>query len=154
MLKNLFGLVLIAVTICACASTKNVKTEIMTQGIIGTVVEIVGNQMPMKGEDAPKPKGIQAEILVYEKTNISQVAKDQASGLFTNITTKKIATVVSDSAGKFSITLPVGVYSLFVKIGNSYYANLFNQFNDIQTVVVNSGTITTTTIRINRKAVY
>jgi hypothetical protein len=154
MLKNLFGFVLIAVTICACASTKNVKTEIMTQGITGTVIEIVGNQMPMKGEDVLKPKGIQVEVLVYEKTNINQVAKDQTTGLFTNITTKKIATVVSDSAGTFSIALPVGVYSLFIKIGNSYYANLFNQFNDIQTVVVNSGTITATTLHINRKAVY
>lgn len=154
MLKNLFIFVLTAATICACASTKNVKTEKMTQGITGIVVEVTGNQMPMKGEEAPKPKGVKAEILVYEKTNINQTVKDSKTGFFTSIASQKIATVVGDSTGSFSVALPVGTYSLFVKMGNSYYANLFNQFNDIHTVSVDSGAIATTTIRINHKAVY
>lgn len=154
MLKNLFIFLLIAATISACGSTKKVKTEKMTQGIKGVVVEVTGNQMPMKGEEPPKPKGIKAEILVYEKTNINQVVKDASTGFFTNITTQKIATVVSDSTGNFSVALPVGTYSLFVKMENRYYANLFNQFNDINTVTVDSAAITTTTIRISNKAVY
>jgi hypothetical protein len=154
MLKNLFGFVLIVAVIYACGSTKKSKTVTMTQGITGNVVEIVGNQMPMKGEEPPKPKGIKAEILVYEKTNINQVVKDASTGFFTSITTQKIATVISDSTGNFSVALPVGTYSLFVKMGNRYYANLFNQFNDINTVTVDSAAITTTTIRINHKAVY
>ncbi|MDI9366255.1 MAG: hypothetical protein QM541_14960 [Flavobacterium sp.] len=154
MLKNLFGLGVIVATICACASTKNAKKEIITQGITGVVFEFTGNQMPMQGEEPPKPKGIKAEILVYEKTNINQTVKDAKTGFFTKITTQKIATVVSDSTGKFSVALPVGTYSLFVKMGNSYYANLFNQFNDIHAVSVHSGTIATTTIRISHKAVY
>lgn len=154
MLKNLFAFVFITATICACGSTKNLKSIKIMQGITGVVIEVTGNQMPMKGEEAPKPKGIQAEILVYEKTNINQTVKDASTGFFTNIKTQKIATVVSDSTGNFSIALPVGTYSLFVKMGNSYYANLFNQFNDINTVTVDSAAITTTTIRINHKAVY
>jgi len=152
MQKNLFCLVLIAATICACASTKLVKKEIMTQGISGVIVEFSGNQM--KGEEVPKPKGIKADILVYEKTNINQTLRDAATGLFTNITTKKKGSTTSDSTGKFSIALPVGIYSIFIKIENGLYANLFNQFNDIHTVSVDSGAIATTTIRINHKAVY
>ncbi len=154
MLKNLFGFVLIVVAICACASTKNLNTVIMTQGITGNVVEIVGNQMPMMGEEPPKPKGIIAEIVVYEKTNISQTAKDVATGLFTSVNTNKIASVTSDSTGKFSVALPEGTYSLFVKVNDKLFANLFNQFNDIHTVTVDSGKIAETTIRINYKAFY
>lgn len=154
MLKNLFGLLLVVAAILACGSTKKVKSEKMTQGITGVVIENIGNQMPMKGEEPPKPKGIKAEIFVYDKTNINQTVKDPTTGLFTSIATKKIASVVSDSSGKFSVALPVGSYSLFVKIGDSYYANLFNQFNDIHLVSVDSGAIVTTTIRVNHRAVY
>jgi acyl-CoA hydrolase len=154
MLKNLFGFVLIAAAICACGSTKNLKTTTMTQGIVGNVVEIVGNQMPMKGEEPSKPKGIKAEIVVYEKTNISQTVKDAATGLFASVNANKIASITSDSSGKFSVTLPVGTYSLFVKINDKLFANLFNQYNDIHTVTVDSGKIAETTIRINYKAFY
>jgi hypothetical protein len=154
MLKNLFGFVLIATAICACGSTKNSKTVTMTQGITGNVVEILGNQMPMKGEEPPKPRGIKAEILVYEKTNINQTVKDATTGLFTSVNTKKMASIASDSSGKFSVALPVGTYSLFVKVNDKLFANLFNQYNDIHTVTVDGGKIAETTIRINYKAVY
>lgn len=154
MLKNLFGFVLIAAAICACGSTKNSKTVTMTQGITGNVVEIVGNQMPMKGEETPRPIGIKAEIVVYEKTNISQTVKDATSGLFTSINTNKIASITSDSTGKFSMMLPVGNYSLFVKINDKLFANLFNQYNDIHTVTVDSGKVAETTIRVNYRTVY
>jgi len=154
MLKNLFGFVLFAAAICACTSTKKVKTEKMTQGIAGIVVAISGNQMPMKGEEPPKPKGLLAEVIVHEKTNISQAIKDAKTGLFTTIITPKVTSIVTDSLGNFSIALPVGSYSLFIKMPNGYFANLFNEKNDIQVVTVDSCKISSTTIRVNQNAVY
>lgn len=154
MFKNLLVFICVIAIFYACASSKPTKVANITQGITGVVVEVSGNQMPMIGEEPPKPKGIKAEVLVYEKTNINQTVKDVTAGFYTSVTTKQIATIVADSLGKFSIQLPVGTYSLFVKFGNKFYANLFNQYNDINTVTVDSLKISETAIRVNYKAVY
>ncbi len=154
MLKKNLDLILVSAIFCSCTSTKPPTIHFITQGINGFVTEIRGNQMPMIGQTPTKPKGLVAEITAYEKTNINQVVKDATSGFYTTITTKQIAKTFSDSLGKFSIALPVGTYSLFVKIGDKFYANLFNQYNDINTVNVDTNKVAETIIRVNYKAVY
>jgi hypothetical protein len=154
MLKNILGFICFLVTFCSCTSTKSSKMLTITQGISGVVYEVSGNQMPMIGEEPPKPKIMVAEILIYEKTNVSQTVKDVMAGFYTSIATKQIATTHTDSLGKFSIALPEGTYSLFIKINDKFYANLFNQYNDINKVTVDTSKITETTIRVNYKAVY
>lgn len=154
MVQNLLGFICFLATFCSCASTKSSKMLTITQGITGVVYEVRGNQMPMIGEEPPKQKGMAAEVLVYEKTNINQTVKDVTAGFYTSITTKQIATTHTDSVGKFSIRLPLGTYSLFVKINDKLYANLFNQYNDINTVTVDSGKIAETSIRVSYKAIY
>ncbi len=152
--KNLFSLMLFTAVFAACSSTKHTNISMIKQGITCYVYEVRGNQMPMIGEEPPKPKPMQAEVLVYEKTNISQTVKDATAGFYTSIATKQMATAKTDSIGKFSIALPVGTYSLFVKIGDKFYANLFNQYNDINTVTVDASIVAETTIKVSYKAVY
>ena len=131
MFKNLFGLVIILLIITACSSTKHVKNAMIKQGITGFIYEVKGNQMPMKGEELQKPRGIISEIFVYEATNTTQVDRVGTSAFYNDITTKLVTSVMSDSTGKFSVELPVGNYSLFIKIGKQYFANRFNEQNSI-----------------------
>lgn len=154
MFKILFGLSVIILTITGCSSTKHFKNGMIKQGISGFIYETKGNQMPMKGEDLPKPKGIIAEVFIYEATNISQVEQDGTSTFYNAVTTKLVTSVISDSVGKFSVELPVGNYSLFVKIGKQFFANRFNAQNDINLYSVKEDKITEAIIDVNYAAAY
>ena len=142
------------VIISGCSSTKHKKNTMITQGITGYVYEVSGNQMPMKGEDPQKPKGVSTTVFIYETTNISQVQRDGVSAFYKTISSKQITSVQSDSTGKFSIELPVGNYSLFVKINGKYYANRYNEKNDINLYNVEEGKVTDANMTINYAATY
>lgn len=124
------------------------------QGVTGFIYEVTGNQMPMKGEELAAPKGTVAEILVYEPTNINQVERAGTSAFYNAINTKYITSISSDSTGKFSVALPVGNYSLFIKIGKQFFANRFNERNDINIYTVEEDKVTEAAININYKATY
>jgi hypothetical protein len=154
MFKILFSLSVIIVIIIACSSTKHAKNAMIKQGLSGCIYEVTGNQMPMKGEDLAKPRGISIEIFIYEATNITQVQKVGTSSFYNDINTKLITSVTSDSTGKFSVALPVGNYSIFIKIGKQFFANRFNERNDINLYSVKEDEITEATVTVNYAATY
>lgn len=143
-------------TIYACSSAKKTKNKEIKQGISGVIAELKGNQMPMKGAPPNEPKPIPAAtVLIYEPTNLSEVTKSQISPiLYTSINTKLVASVQSDSTGKFSVALPPGTYSLFVQQGKLFFANLFDSQNNIQLVTVEADKVTQFNITINSGATY
>ncbi len=126
----------------------------ITQGITGFVYEEKGNMMPMIGQTPPTSKGIAATVEVYEATNIRQAIKDGETTFYTSVSTKKIVVAAADSLGKFSIALPAGRYSLFIKIGEKLYANSFNEKNDINVFTVEENKVTEAKIVVNNEAVY
>jgi len=154
MKQILFFLFSSGLVILACSSLKNVKSITVKQGITGQIAEITGNQMP--SPDAPRsgPKGIRTAVFVYEPTNISQVIRVGTSTLYTAIHTKLVASVETDSAGIFTIALPVGSYSLFVQQGKGFYANLFDTYNNIALFVVEEGKLTVAKLTISSKAAF
>lgn len=154
MLKIRFCKLFFMVMFAACSATKYPNISMMKQGITGYVYEIKGNQMPMIGEEPPKPKAVAITIFIYAATNINQVQRVATATFYTAIATKQITSVLSDSNGKFYIDLPAGSYSLFVKIGEKYYANSFNEKNDINLYTVEQGTVTEAKITINYAATY
>ena len=123
-------------------------------GIQGKVTEVTGNQMPMMGAPKAQPKGIKASVFIYEKTNINQVIQIDSSPIYTTINTKQVAFVETDSSGAFIFALPVGSYSLFIKQGNQFYANLFDSNNNIALFTVEEGKLTQVTLQINNRATY
>ena len=154
MYKNLLSLMMFTAVVAACSSTKHSNISMIKQGITGYVYEVKGNQMPMIGEEPPKPKGVATAVYIYEATNINQVQRLGVSTFYTAIYTKQIGLIQSDSTGHFSIELPVGNYSLFVKIGEKYYANRFNEKNDINLYKVEDSKVTDGRITINYAAAY
>jgi hypothetical protein len=154
MKQILFLIFFITAVVSSCSLVKTTQTTIVEQGISGLVTAAIGNQMPMKGADPMPPKGLAATIYVYELTNLSQVTKSNKTGIYTAIQTKRLATIQTDSIGAFTIALPVGKYSLFIKTGEAYFANSFDQFNNICLIEVAAGKLATTRLVMNSAASY
>lgn len=140
--------------ITACSSTRKLSSSMITQGITGIITEQTGNQMPMKGAPRPNPKGILTTVFVYEPTNLKQVKQDGTSPVYTEISTKMIASAQTDSTGHFTIALPAGSYSVFVKLGSAFYANMFDASNNIALFAVEEGKLTTVNLKVSNNATY
>ncbi len=150
----LFLLVAFASTGFACSPAKNTQTAMVKQGITGRITEATGNQMPMKDAAPQVPKGVLTNVLIYEPTNLSQVARTGTSPVYTAILTKQVASVMTDSTGQFTVALPAGSYSVFIQRGKQFYANLFDVNNNIALFTVEENKLTTANLTISSSASY
>ncbi|MDR3716331.1 MAG: hypothetical protein P4L51_26295 [Puia sp.] len=126
------------------------------QGLEGTVYLVSGNQMPSPDRRPATRRGVRATVCIYELTNISQATRPGLMAYYSAIATRQIAQVEADSTGHFSIALPPGHYSLFVKRGAGYYANGSDTHNNIAPVIVTPGIMTKVECRTegDRPATY
>ncbi len=134
-------------------SVKNAYQPVF-QGITGTVTIVTGNQMPKIGRPAPAPKAYPTTVYFYEPTNISQAIQINNSALFSSISTKPIDSTQTDANGSFTKALPIGKYSVFVKVRDYYFANLYDVQNNINIVNVEKGRLTEHKIVVNNDAAY
>lgn len=123
------------------------------QGLRGTVSFMQGDHMPGTGPRTGTTEPVAREILIYEKTGPGQVRQEDGT-FYTQIKTKKIASVWSDNNGRYQVTLPVGTYSVFVKEAGKLYANSSDGQGYINTITVERNTFTDLDIAINYKAAY
>lgn len=150
----LFFVLTLSLIILSCSSVKRTNLSAIKQGITGRITEAAGNQMPMRGTEPQTPAGIRTTVFFYEPTNISQVGRIGESALYTVIRTKLVASAETDSTGRFSIELPVGSYSLFIKQGDQFYANLFDTNNNIALFRVEEGKVTEANLTVSLRASY
>jgi hypothetical protein len=153
-MKPLSTLIIITTILYACLSTKKLSITSANQGIKGYVFENQGNRMPMKGIEQKISKGFACTILIFESTTINDTKPNNISNVYEIINTKQLASVDTDSLGHFSVDLPVGKYSLFIRVGNKFYANLFNQFNQIALFEVLPNQYTEAKLTMNKAATY
>ncbi len=153
-MKPHFTLAIITTTFIACLSTKKLNITTAGQGITGYVVENQGNRMPMKGIEQKISKGFVCTIIIFEPTSINETTPHNISNLYEIIHTKQVSLVETDSSGHFSVDLPAGKYSLFIRLGNKYYANLFNQFNQIGLFEVLPNKYTEAKLIMNKTATF
>jgi hypothetical protein len=150
----LFFLFSASLLIMACSSVKKGNSSTVMQGITGFITETRGNQMPMKDAPPRSPGGILTTVFVYESTNLTQVSRIGTSPVYTAVNTKLVASVDTDSSGAFTVALPAGSYSLFVKQGKQLYANLFDTNNNIALFTVEEGKLTTARLSVNSRASF
>ena len=130
------------------------KTATITQGIVGEVTEITGNQMPMVGVPAPTPRPFKTTVYIYDSTHISKVQQIGTSPLFSMINTRLVQKLDTNEAGQFSAELPAGTYSVFVLKGGAFFANQFDEKNNIGLCRVEVGKQTRLQISVNVDAAY
>lgn len=122
------------------------------QGLRGQVFWVSGNQMPGPESILSPNQGAVREVLIYELTSMKDVT--QVGPFFLDIKTKIVATIQSKPDGTFKIKLLPGNYSVFTHEKNGLYANLFDEKNNINPVVVKSGQYAWKTITIDYEVAY
>ena len=101
------------------------------QGIRGYVRRVEGNQMPSPDRPRSKPKGFPATICVFPMVTSAEVVPGTRTSFYRAVRAPLIRSIRADSSGYFRISLDTGGYSLFLRIGNAYYAGLLDQFNHL-----------------------
>lgn len=123
-------------------------------GICGYVYEVKGNQMPSPGEKRDPPKGIVTELYVYELTAPSQAVKADRVGFYKSVSSKLVKKVTTNQKGYFIVTLPPGKYSLLTRVDSLFYANIFDQDNNLYPVEVEKNKMTEIVIKQDYNAAY
>ena len=150
-MKILFSLLFIACF--AFVSFRPAENEFCRrQGIKGHVYLVRGNQMPSPDAPSSKPGGMKTSLYVYELTNTSQVS--QAGAFYRSVSTKLVREIMTDENGYFKANLKPGMYSLFVKKGDLFYSNIFDDKNNIHPVKVKKGEWTEEDFKADYDAVY
>jgi hypothetical protein len=142
-MKFVFALIFVASSLAAFSQK---------QGLYGQVFWVSGNQMPGPESVLSPNQGTSREILIYEITSIKDVT--QVGPFFRDVKTKLVATVQSKSDGSFKIKLLPGAYSIFTKEKTGLYANLFDEKNNINPVIVKPGQYAWKTITVDYDAAY
>ena len=130
------------------------QSSTITQGIVGEVIETSGNQMPMVGAPATAPKAFKTTVYIYDSTHISKVKQIGTSPLFLTVNTRLLQKLDTNEAGQFSVALEAGTYSVFVLKGGAFFANQFDEKNNIGLCRVEVGKQTRLQIRVNVDASY
>lgn len=141
MVKAIFVILLLG----GCAS-------IQVQGIKGQVFWLSGDQMPGPDKKRSPQQGIVREILFYEATKIAETKQDD--NFFTINGKSPVGTVISQPNGDFSISLPPGKYSVFIKEQDKLFANLFDGDGCINCITVEPKKIAWLTITVDYAAAY
>ena len=130
------------------------ETGCNRSGIKGHLYRVSGNQMPSPGEPRPAPEGMKTTLYIYELTNTSQVSRDGGSPFYRSVSTKPVREIESGDDGSFEVKLNPGQYSLFVKKGDLFYANIYDANNNIYPVEVIKGKMTVVDFRVDYDAAY
>ncbi len=122
------------------------------QGLQGQVFWVSGNQMPSPDAHLSPNQGTVREVLIYELTNFKDVT--QVGPFFRDVKTKFVASVMSSPDGTFKLKLLPGAYSVFTREKSGLYANLSDDKNNINPVVVKAGQYAWLTITLDYEAAY
>jgi hypothetical protein len=131
-----------------------IQATTITQGIVGEVSEITGNQMPMVGAPISTPKPFKTTVYIYDSTHSSKAKQMGTSPLFSIVNTRLVQKLDTNEAGQFSVALPAGTYSVFVLKGGAFFANQFDEKNNIGICRVEVGKQTRLQISVNVDASY
>lgn len=123
-------------------------------GLRGIIYRVQGNQMPSPGEPASVPQPFETTLYIYELTNTAKVQPAKQPTFYEAIQTRLVKAIKSDKKGTFKVKLPPGNYSLFLKKDNLFYANMFDDKNNIAPVAVEKGKYTEVTVKADYGAVY
>ncbi|OKS87959.1 hypothetical protein [Mucilaginibacter polytrichastri] len=129
------------------------KPMVPTQGIAGYVYRETGNQMPSPNRAPRKPKGIKCDLYIYQPTTLKQTTGDAT--VFTAVSTKLITIAHTDSAGHYSLNLPVGKYSVFIRTDKgTFFADESDGEGILNPVEVMVNKVTDRNFKLRIGAVY
>lgn len=150
----LFIFFIVMLSALSCSNSRQLTGQKIQQGIEGIVQIVKGDRMPSPDLPLAAPAGYATTIYIHQLTAASQLRKADKTGLYTSIPTPLVATVKTDSTGHFAVELPPGQYSIFVQYENGFYANWFNEKNQIGPAEVLENKVTKLKLLISAEATF
>lgn len=138
----------------SCGNSRQLNDQKIQQGLEGVVQMVSGDRMPSPDIPLAEPTGYLTTVYIHRLTELSQLRKMNKAGLFATIPTPLVASVTTDSSGHFAVELPTGEYSVFVKYENGFYANWFNEKNQIGPALVQEKKLTRLKLLISADATF
>jgi hypothetical protein len=150
----LFIFFIVLLSALSCSNSRQLTGQKIQQGIEGIVQIVKGDRMPSPDLPLAAPAGYATTIYIHQLTAASQLRKADKTGWYTSIPTPLVATVKTDSTGHFAVELPPGQYSIFVQYENGFYANWFNEKNQIGPAEVLENKVTKLKLLISAEATF
>jgi hypothetical protein len=150
----LFIFFIVMLSALSCSNSRQLTGQKIQQGIEGIVQIVKGDRMPSPDLPLAAPAGYATTIYIHQLTAASQLRKADKTGWYTSIPTPLVATVKTDSTGHFAVELPPGQYSIFVQYENGFYANWFNEKNQIGPAEVFENKVTKLKLLISAEATF
>ena len=122
-------------------------------GIRGRIFEKKGNQMPMKGQTSSNGLPLSTAVYIFEPTTIDQTAGLNGS-ICSNVLSRLVDSVISDSKGKYFIALKPGKYTMLVKYDKGYFVPFFSGFNELAIIEIKPKLVSELDIIVNEQASY
>lgn len=145
--KFIFPFIIFSLIACTALKPAQEKGEVS-----GYIYLLKGNQMPSPGRPVSKGHGVSRDIYVYEPTTTSSAAG--TGPLFVQVKTRLIAQTKSDSTGHYSLNLPTGKYSIFIKEDAGFFAAESDGKGVLNPVLIPANTTTQKNFTITLNAVY
>ena len=131
------------------------KTEMCKKSFLeGNIFWVAGNQMPGPGQGEKKFPGYKTTLYIYELTNASDAKKAPIRPFYFAPSTKLIKTIETDAEGHFKTEIAPGKYSLFVKKADLFFANQFDEKNNLFPVTVSKKKTTKVIFKADWEAAY
>jgi hypothetical protein len=150
----LFIFFIVMLSALSCSNSRQLTGQKIQQGIEGIVQIVKGDRMPSPDLPLAAPAGYATTVYIHQLTAASQLRKADKTGWYTSIPTPLVATVKTDSTGHFAVELPPGQYSIFVQYENGFYANWFNEKNQIGPAEVLENKVTKLKLLISAEATF
>jgi hypothetical protein len=150
----LFIFFIVMLSALSCSNSRQLTGQKIQQGIEGIVQIVKGDRMPSPDLPLAAPAGYATTVYIHQLTAASQLRKADKTGWYTSIPTPLVATVKTDSTGHFAVELPPGQYSIFVQYENGFYANWFNEKNQIGPAEVFENKVTKLKLLISAEATF
>lgn len=133
-----------------------VCTRKIPVGIMGTISEVKGNQMPGPGRVRTGKTPVSRVLCVYPLSKTEDFKIDDANPIFSlrHQKTNPLATVRSRPDGCYNLRLKPGRYSIVVIENNKLYANIIDGDGYVNPVTVLPGEMTQFDVIINWQATY
>ncbi len=131
-----------------------IKIQKLSGIVIGQVTFVEGNMMP--SPDGPKAGGrpVRRQIGIFRLTSFRQTKPGVRTGFFAAMGSRPLLTTWSAKDGTYRLRLKPGTYTVCVREGGQWYANLSDHLGQINPVLVQHDSTTHHDLMINYKAIY
>ncbi len=137
-----------------CSIDRPGPTIHLAQGLIGVVCFWKGDFMPSPDPPSGSILPVARTVEIHAATRDADTVKVPGTMFLSAVKTPLIATTTSDADGWFSVALPPGTYSVFVREPQGLYANGWNDAGIITSVDVVAGEVVRAQFNVDYAATH